>query len=73
MDIQLPEGMTPEMCQYLENLRQSGVTNMFGAGPFLQDAFDLSRREGSDYLMFWMQNYSELQEAGIIERNMGAL
>ena len=68
MDIQLPEGMTPEMCQYLERLRQSGVTNMFGAGSFLQDAFDLKRRPASDYLMFWMQNYEQLQEAGIIER-----
>jgi hypothetical protein len=30
-----------EMFQYLDDLRQSGATNMFGAGPYLEGAFGL--------------------------------
>lgn len=43
---------------YLENLRRSGVTNMFGATPYLMDEFGLSKREASSILAEWMRNYS---------------
>ena len=43
---------------YLENLRRSGVTNMYGAAPFLQEAFGLSRREATIILADWMRNYN---------------
>lgn len=42
---------------YLENLRRSGVTNMYGAGPYLQAEFGLSRQEARDILIDWMKNY----------------
>ena len=51
---------------YLEELRQSGVTNMFGAAPYLQEEFDLSRKEAREILINWMNNYEELEEKGII-------
>ena len=34
-----------EYFDYLDNLRESGVTNMFGASPYLQEAFDLTKIE----------------------------
>lgn len=40
---------------YLDSLRESGATNMFGAGAYLQRDFDLSRRESKDVLMQWMK------------------
>ena len=43
---------------YLERLRRSGVTNMYGATPYLQKAFGLTRREASDILADWMENYN---------------
>lgn len=43
---------------YLENLRQSGVTNMFGAGPYLQAEFDLTEREAREILIDWMNKYN---------------
>ena len=43
---------------YLENLRRSGITNMYGAGPYLQSAFGLERREASEVLSDWMRNYN---------------
>ena len=51
-----------ECFDYLERLRQSGVTNMFGASPYLQRRFDISHREASNILSKWMKNYEELIE-----------
>ena len=51
---------------YLEDLRQSGVTNMFGAAPYLQEEFDLSKKEAREILVNWMTNYEELLEKEII-------
>ena len=54
--------------QYLEELRQSGVTNMFGAAPYLQEEFGLDGREARSILLSWMMNYDELLEDGVISR-----
>lgn len=43
-----------EYFEYLEELRQSGETNMFGAGQYLQEEFGLDRREARAVLMEWM-------------------
>ena len=40
---------------YLNRLRESGATNMFGAAPYLEMEFDLDRREAKQVLMDWMQ------------------
>lgn len=42
---------------YLERLRRSGQTNMFGAVPWLESAFGLSRSEVRKILADWMKNY----------------
>jgi hypothetical protein len=44
---------------YLNRLRESGATNMFGAAPYLEMEFDLDRREAKQVLMAWMQWVSE--------------
>jgi len=44
---------------YLESLRRSGVTNMFGAGIYLQDEFGLSRHDAKKVLLEWMQSYQK--------------
>lgn len=43
---------------YLEELRESGVTNMFGSAPYLQEEFGLSRREAIRIVSDWMKNYN---------------
>jgi hypothetical protein len=69
MSIQLPSGMTNEMCVYLEKLRQSGDVNMHGATPYLHNEFSLpNARKAMDYCRFWMQNYQQLITDGIISR-----
>jgi hypothetical protein len=46
-----------EMFEYLNTLRETGVTNMFGAGPYLQQAFGVDRREAKNILLEWMKTY----------------
>ena len=41
--------------EFLNRLRESGETNMFGASPYLACAFDLPKREASKILIEWMQ------------------
>ena len=43
---------------YLENLRRSGEINMFGARPYLEAAFGLSKQEAIKILADWMRNYN---------------
>lgn len=43
---------------YLEMLRRTGVTNMFGATPYLMEEFDLTKTEAIKILSSWMNNYN---------------
>jgi len=49
--------MSNEYHSYLNALRDSGVTNMFGAGPYLERDFGISRREAMDILLEWMKSF----------------
>ena len=40
----LDEGVIKDMHTFLNDLRDSGVTNMFGAAPYLQNEFGLDKR-----------------------------
>jgi len=48
-----------EVNLFLDDLRQSGVTNMFGAAPYLRREFDLRQQEASDMLIEWMRTFGE--------------
>ena len=45
---------------YLVELRDSGVTNMWGAGPYLEDEFDLSKSEAKEVLASWIKSFEEV-------------
>lgn len=57
--IKKPEALVNFHLIYLDELRDSGATNMFGAGAYLQDEFDLSRNEAREILLYWMNTYEE--------------
>jgi hypothetical protein len=40
---------------FLNRLRESGATNMFGAAPYLEDEFGLERRDARFVLAEWMR------------------
>ena len=44
---------------FLLTLRDSGKTNMFGAAPYLQKEFDLSKSEARKVLAKWMKSFNE--------------
>lgn len=46
--------------KFLFRLQKSGKTNMFGAVPFLREAFDLTRQSAEAILLEWMQNYEAI-------------
>ena len=48
-----------KMFQFLNGLRKSGVTNMFGASPYLVNRFDVNKNEASKVLAKWMDNFNE--------------
>lgn len=54
-----PDGLTDEHLDYLDDLRESGVTNMFGAAPHLELAFDLELSTARAYLSYWMRTFGE--------------
>jgi hypothetical protein len=46
-----------EYYAYLESLRDSGVTNMWGAAPFLQYEFGISYEDAKNILVDWIKSY----------------
>ena len=48
-----------EYFDYLVDLRDSGVTNMWGAGPYLEDEFNLTKQEAKDVLLAWIKSFEE--------------
>jgi len=48
-----------QVFEFLDDLRESGVTNMFGAGPFIQREFGLPKKQASKLLLEWMNTFGE--------------
>jgi predicted deacetylase len=47
-----------EMFDYLNDLRDSGATNMFGANHYLVDEFEVDKHEARKVLSKWMENFN---------------
>ena len=45
--------------KYLDTLRESGDTNMFGAGPYVEEVFGLKKKEAKNLTVGWMQTFSK--------------
>lgn len=48
-----------EYFEFLDDLRDSGEVNMFGARPILADAFNLDKKESGEILKAWMDTFKE--------------
>ncbi len=44
---------------YLDDLRQSGVTNMFGATPYIMEEYGVEERVARALLVEWMDTFAE--------------
>ena len=47
-----------EVLVYLNFLRETGVTNMFGAASYIEDEFGVDRKEARRLLSLWMANFN---------------
>ena len=52
-----PEGCTTEHLEYLDRLRASGRTNMFGAASYLQSERGMAENEAHATLKYWMVTF----------------
>jgi hypothetical protein len=50
---------TEEHLRYLDDLSHSGVTNMFGAAPYLQAHFGVSAIDARIILGEWMRTFAD--------------
>lgn len=57
-----PKGLTEYHLDFLDDLRESGECNMWGAAPYLIDQFDLDHETARSYLIFWMKTFGKRQE-----------
>lgn len=55
-----PDYVKQEHLEYLDELRNSGETNMFGARPYLKDEFPtLDDMNASRILTYWMKTFGD--------------
>ena len=54
-----PACCTEKHLNYLDNLRKSVMTNMWGASPYLVAEFGLSRQDTRDILLYWIDTFEE--------------
>ena len=54
-----PERIEDAHLTYLDELRESGVVNMFGAGAYFEREFDCDRLTASFILGYWMDTFGD--------------
>lgn len=57
--INRPDYVTNEHLEYLDGLRESGVTNIFGARPYVQKEFGIDGKLAGQILSYWMASFAE--------------
>jgi hypothetical protein len=48
-----------EAMTFLNGLRESGITNMFGASPYVDEMFNTGAAEAKRILVLWMANFND--------------
>lgn len=62
-----------EYFEYLDDLRESGATNMYGAASYLEDeaTFGLGRQKATKVVVAWMRTFS--RDRSVDERATDAM
>lgn len=48
-----------QVFEFLDDLRESGVTNMYGAGPYVEKEFGVNSRDADGWVGRWMQSFNK--------------
>ena len=59
MSEERPEVVEDSHLEYLDELRESGEVNMFGAAPYLEEEFELPPEDAKKILKYWMGTFGE--------------
>ena len=54
-----PDFVTDEHLFFLDDLRASGVTNIFGAAPYIVEHFEVDLDQAKTILAYWMTTFAE--------------
>jgi len=57
--VEKPEIVTDKHLEFLDGLRESGITNMFGAAPYIQNEFGVNNQDAYSILTYWIKTFSE--------------
>ncbi|MDJ0957924.1 MAG: hypothetical protein QNI91_13735 [Arenicellales bacterium] len=60
--IERPDIVTDEHLIFLDDLRESGVTNMLGAGQYIIEKFEVDHDQAQTILVYWMKTFTERHE-----------
>lgn len=66
-----PENRLADFFEFLDELRESGITNMYGAPPYLQKTYPMKRDQAVSVTSAWMKTFS--RGSSPIERARTAL
>lgn len=55
----MPKIDKEKIFSYLDTLRETGVTNMLGAGPWIENAFDVDKDTAKELLSEWIETFEE--------------
>lgn len=53
--------------EFLDEIRESSSINMFGAAPYIVDAFGVTRYEAKDLLLEWMRTFGQRKNASVVQ------
>jgi len=67
-----PNIVTEEHLIYLDDLRESGETNIWGAPEYIEDDFGVTRKEAQEITSYWMTTFEERQR-GITEAEINQM
>jgi len=48
-----------EISAFLNDLRESGATNMFGASPYVVREFELTDKDARKATVYWMEHFGK--------------
>lgn len=54
-----PDYITDEHLVFLDDLRETGVTNMYGAAPYVSGALGLDNKTSRDIVSYWMKTFGD--------------
>lgn len=57
--IERPNIVREQHLSYLDRLRESGATNMYGAGAYVIGRFGVNKAQAKEIVLYWMKSFEE--------------